>query len=373
MSQVELASRLNLDGNNLVSRLENGRVEPDSAMLAHLARALDCEPEFLLMPLMDVLSTRPWLRAYADAPAKAVEGIAADDVVAHDWVERAGLKRIADRIPRFDGDVGDNYAIEQFALEVRAEAEVAEDAPVGNAIRAAERLGCLVLPLRDEVGRHLGVSHYINGTPYIRVSRERPNVPGDRQRFTVAHEVGHLGLHAQVPPPSTADDARRLEAQAHRFAGAFLAPRDPLLDDLATQGGRVTLSTLAELKSHWGVAIKMLVVRLKQLGVVSDDQATSLYKQISKRGWNTGEPVPVTNERAIWLRTALSKRWPTADAVTAASRETGLGSSHLDRWLAWEGPTGGDASVLPLAPRAKRTTSGMSQSSGDGRVVPLRR
>lgn len=373
LSQVELARKLDVEGNNMVSRLENGRVAPDAELLERLAHALDCEPDFLRAPLTDAISTRPWLRAYADASAKAVEAVTTDNLVAHDWVERVGLKRIADRIPRFDGDAGDEFAIEQFALELRAEAEVAEGAPVGNVVRAAERLGCVVLPLADEAGRHLGLSHYINGTPYVRVSRERPNVPGDRQRFTVAHELGHLGLHAELPPPSTTDEARRLEAQAHRFAGAFLTPRDPLLDDLAAHGGRVTLSTLAELKSNWGVAIKMLVVRLKQLGVVTEDQATSLYKQISKRGWNTGEPVPVTNERAIWLRSVVAKKWPEADPVRAASRATGLGVSHLDRWLQWDGPIEGEAKVVPFASRAARGSRGEGEGSRAGAVVPLRR
>lgn len=356
LSQVELAQRLGMDGNGQISKLENGRVVAEQATVAAIAAALDCTPDYLMRPRADVLSTRPWLRAYADAPSKAVDYILADNTLNYELIMAVELKRIPERIPRFDGDVNDEHAIEEFAEEVRVAAEVGEGAAVGNAIRAAERLGCVVLPLSDELGRHLGMSHFIDGTPYIRVSRARPNVPGDRQRFTVAHELGHLSLHADTRPPETADDARRIEAQAHRFAGAFLTPRYALLEDLEAQGGRVTLTTLSQLKSNWGVAIKMLVVRLKQLGVIGDEQSTSLYKQISKRGWNTGEPVPVSNEGAIWLDRTLRQKWATPDAAKAVSDHYGLGASHVRRWLSWElSDESHTGAVLALVDRAMLT------------------
>lgn len=84
------------------------------------------------------------------------------------------------------------------------------------------------------------------------------------------------------------------------LAGAFLAPADPLLADLDQLGGRVTLTTVAELKKTWGVSIKMLVVRFRQLGRTDDQHARSLYKQISARKWNKAEPVAVGHEHAIW-------------------------------------------------------------------------
>lgn len=354
LSQVELAARLHVEGNGLISKLENGRVPVDEATAAQVAAALDCSPIFLSRPSLDALTSRPWLRAYSDAPAKVVEEVMSDNVLNHEVVTLLGLKRMPERIPRFDGDANDEHAIEAFAQEVRAAADIAEGAVVGNAMRAAERLGCVILPLRDELGRHLGMSQLIDGVPYIRVSRARDNVPGDRQRFTISHELGHLSLHVETRPPESSEEARRLEMQAHRFAGAFLAPRDALLEDLDAQGGRVTLTTLSRLKANWGVAIKMLVVRLRQLDVVSDDQATSLYKQISKRGWNAGEPIPVSHEHPIWLTKAIDKRWPGPDAVGSAAVEVGIGTSHLNRWIDWSpAPKSGRAEgdVIKLSQR----------------------
>lgn len=378
ISQVDLARSLTngaSEGNGLVSKIENGRQSPDSDMLHALSAALGCTMEYLTGPPIELIATRPWLRAYADAPSRVVESVTAGNLLAAESITRLQLKRIPDDIPVFHGDLNDDHAIEQFADEVRITAGLAEGDVVGNAMRAADRLGCVVLPMISELGRHLGMSQRIDGSPFIRVSRpalgDNP-VPGDRQRFTVLHEVGHLGLHSELPPPETADEARRIERQAHRFASAFLAPAEPLLDDWTSKGGRVTLSVLADLKATWGIAIKALVVRFQQLGIISADQATSLYKQISKRGWNRGEPVKTTNEEPIWLARAITKRAgcePGPSVVSIAARLALLSERHVNSWIDWT-PVGPAADVVDLLARSSTVRA---ESVGAARVISFPR
>ena len=374
ISQTELARSLTngtSDGNSLVSKIENGRQSPDLDLMRGLCAALGCTPEYLADGPLGVNATRPWLRAYADAPSRTVESMTAGNLLAAESIARLELKRIPDHIPVFDGDLNDDHAIERFADEVRAAAGLAEGDVVGNAMRAADRLGCVVLPMASELGRHLGLSQRIDGTPFIRVSRpsqvENP-VPGDRQRFTVLHELGHLALHSDLPPPDTADDARRIERQAHRFASAFLAPAEPLLDDWTSKGGRVTLSVLSELKATWGIAIKALVVRFQQLGIINADQATSLYKQISKRGWNKGEPVETTNEEPIWMTRAIARRAGReagSSVVNVVARLALLSERHVNSWIDWT-PVGLGAAVVDLPARHKPTGT---RSAGAARVI----
>ena len=374
-SQAELAERLGV-ASGAVSMLENGRLALDQALLDGLSRVLDCSPGFLQDAGDEPLSTRPWLRAYADASKRAVDRMVADSVVAAEAVERARLQRMPDLLPLFDGDLNDDDAIEQFAALVRATAGLKPDDVVGNAVRTAEKLGCVVLPMDGELGRHLGLSLRVDGIPVIRVSRpsEDPehDIPGDRQRFTVAHELGHLVLHHASPPPDSPAEAARFERQAHRFASAFLAPAEPVLADLNRLGGRVTLTNLARLKETWGFAIKAFVMRFQALGIIDDDHARSLYKQISARRWNKNEPVPVDNERAIWLAKAISKSEKSApEPVAAAAAKLGLGRPYLDRWLDWS-PVPAErqetASVvsLPQRPRSRPAASGET-----GVVTPL--
>lgn len=361
MGQVALSERIGI-ANGSISAIENGRTAASPDQLRSMAAVLGCTPEFLVRPGKEVLITRPWLRAYADAPKRQVDQQLADVALAVDVATSARLRRIGDSIPRFDGDPTDDHAIEAFSTEVRAAAGFDEDAVMGNTIRAAETLGCLVLPMPDELGRHLGMSVWADQGPVICVSRPSENperhVPGDRQRFTVAHELAHLALHSDVPAPQTSEEAARLERQAHRFAGAFLAPGDALIRSLGDLGGRVTLQTLAPLKATWGIAIKALVVRFRSLGVIDDAHARSLYKQISARGWNKSEPTHVGNEEAVWISRAARSAFPEAhDPLGEVARAVGIHRRHVIRWTTWS-PTPSDDEIAPVIDLQSRAPVG---------------
>jgi Zn-dependent peptidase ImmA (M78 family)/transcriptional regulator with XRE-family HTH domain len=342
LTQAELASQMNVPTATL-SRVLSGHLRLGQDEISALSTALGCKPQVLSAPVGESLYTRPWLRAYADAPKKTVEQFVADTLLAIEAVGILRLKRLPERLPTFHGDANDEHEIDDFAASVRDSADVTT-AHVPNVTRAAERLGCIVLPMNNELGKHMGMSMFVDGTPVIRAARPSAHIPGDRQRFTVAHELGHLTMHQSAAPPDSAETARVVERQAHRFAAAFLLPADYFLEDLDEVGGRVTLATLSKLKERWGVAIKAMVVRLQQLHRIDSDHARSLYKQISARGWNKSEPVEVQNERALWLSQALSRRFGDDEPIAQATSHTGLSATYFEDWADWSFQT--EATVL---------------------------
>lgn len=373
MTQAELADHLGMPASAL-SRMLSGSLPVDTETFKRLASVLDCGVDLLGRETNDVLFTRPWLRAYADAPKKTVDQYVSDALLALESFESLRLRRIPDRLPLFTGDPSNDEEIDEFATEVREAADVAPEGAVPNVTRAAERLGCVLLPMDAELGKHLGLSMQVDGIPVIRASRpgNAGAIPGDRQRFTVAHEVGHLTMHSSCPPPETAEQARTIEQQAHRFAGAFLLPGDAFLADLEARGrGRVTLTTLAHMKEQWGVAIKAMVVRLQSLHRIDADQARSLYKQISARSWNRHEPIEVVNERAIWLSKALVRRFPDGDPIAAAAESTGLGRSYFQSWTRWEPAVIEDASVIAFPHQSGRSPRARSECQNPATITRL--
>lgn len=347
--QGTLASLVGLSAAT-ISQIETGKVSPTHEQVMGIADALGYGPDFLTSEL-HLTTTRPWLRAYADASRREADARVAASTLAAEYVRQLDLRPLPDLIPRFLGNPEDDDDIEEAAMELRHFAQIDSDAVVANALRAAERLGCVVLPLESELGKHLGMSVRADGIPIVSVAKH--GIPGDRQRFTVAHELGHLMLHASVPPPRDAREAADLERQAHRFASAFLVPRDAFHDTLSQMGGRVTLRTLAEAKAIWGVAIKALVTRCQTMSVISPDHARSLYKQISSREWTKQEPVEVPLESAQWFGRVMTRKAKMDDlgrATKKLAESIGGNADDLLSFADWTPPR--EAEILTFRPRA---------------------
>lgn len=376
LGQDEFAKRVGVASGS-VSKLENGRMPISDDLLSTIGEVLGCTRRFLTSTVNLEPTSRPWLRAYADAPKRTVDQVVDDCTTAMEAIVGLQLKLLPDTLPHFTGDLMDQSAIEDFAMDVRIAAGFGEGDVVGNSIRAAERLGCVVLPMTDEVGRHLGLSVRANKTGVICLGRwtaDKEPVPGDRQRWTVAHELGHLALHLTQSAPTTAEEASQIEKQAHAFAGAFLAPGDAMLEELGRLGGRVTLQTLARIKERWGVSIKALVTRFRNLGVIDADHARSLFKQISARGWNKSEPVQVGNEQAIWFTRAIETAMRgTADPITAAADRVGLDRGHLHRWTDWTPPQLADVITPDFGERAATTRTARPRVTSVSTLSPRRR
>lgn len=333
-----------------ISQIETGRMTANTSLVGSIAAALGYSVDFLTAEMRLLPTTRPWLRAYADASKREADARTAAATVAVEYIRRLGLAPLPDLIPPFRGDPADDEAIEEAAAEVRQLAQLEPEAVVSNAVRAAERLGCVVLPLDSELGRHMGMSVRADQVPVLCVAKE--GIPGDRQRFTVAHELGHLALHGRAAPPRDNAEAHRMENQANRFASAFLGPADALLDTLHEVGGKVTLRALAEVKAVWGISIRGLVGRYHALGVIDAEHARSLYKQISARKWSLEEPVHVPAEAAQWFQRSLSLKAASEDIEAAATRlagEVGGNAGDLLCFASWESRP--DATILAFVGR----------------------
>ncbi|HEX2040908.1 MAG TPA: XRE family transcriptional regulator [Acidimicrobiales bacterium] len=337
-----------------VSQIENGRATPTAEQVAGLSAALGYSTAFMTAESSVIGTTRPWLRAYADASKREADARTAAAAIAAEYIRRLALKPLPDLLPHHAGDAEDDEVIEELAQEMRYLAKIDQDAVVTNAVRAAERLGCVVLPLESELGRHLGMSVRADDIPILCVAKD--DVPGDRQRWTVAHELGHLALHGTTGPPRDAEEATRMEKQAHRFAAAFLGPADALIDTLNEYGGKVTLGALQHVKSVWGISIKALVGRYRSLGVIDAEHARSLYKQISARKWSKDEPVDVPNESAQWLAGWLVRK-AAIDDLPAACRHlaaaVGGNGDDLLRFADWSRRP--QAEIVNLADRRRRS------------------
>lgn len=154
----------------------------------------------------------------------------------------------------------------------------------------------------------------------------RDRLTRERQRLNLAHELAHVVLS-----PSDAVDE---EAVAWRFAGAFVAPRDRLLGDVGQPRRSISFEELLMLKRRYGMSIQALLMRLHDLGVLSDEAKKQAFIQMSKLRMRQQEPGDTLElETPQWFRRT----------VLRAVSEGLLGSHEASELLGED--------VRPLEPR----------------------
>jgi Zn-dependent peptidase ImmA (M78 family)/transcriptional regulator with XRE-family HTH domain len=252
-------------------------------------------------PLPDLPKGTLKFRKKASSSVRDDERVRAHVRQAIEVVERVGHRPEAPPVrvrPLRPDDVITDVGIEDLALDVREQLGVGPTDPIPNLVRAIERAGIVVIGSVVSIDKHDGASYWPDcpfGRPLICVSR---GVPGDRERLSVGHELGHLILHQYG-----SHEPKDAERQANRFAGALLVPASEAIAELGH--GPVTLHRLAHAKARWGVSIAAFVMRCFDLQLIDKQKQTSLLKQISARGWRRSEPVEVPYESPRLLQRLL--------------------------------------------------------------------
>ena len=160
--------------------------------------------------------------------------------------------------------------------------------PVKSVIGAIESAGGVVIKSDFGTRKIDALSHWIPGRPPVFFVNK--DIPPDRLRFTLAHEIGHIVMH-RVPTPD-------IEPEADRFASAFLMPRGEIISELAP----FSLERAMRLKYRWKVSIAALIMRAHQLGVVSDSMKRKFFTSMSAAGYRIEEPITLQNEEPVIVR-----------------------------------------------------------------------
>jgi Zn-dependent peptidase ImmA (M78 family) len=146
----------------------------------------------------------------------------------------------------------------------------------------------------------------------------RDDAPGDRTRWTLAHEIGHIVMH-HLP----SDDP---EEVANRFASEFLMPADEIGPELS----KLTLQSAATLKMCWKTSMQSIIVHAHRLGKISEGAYRYLCAQIHFRHYDKCEPVPIPAEEPEMIRGLFDVYWRAYKGNIAAVAESlGLPETEL--------------------------------------------
>jgi len=128
---------------------------------------------------------------------------------------------------------------------------------------------------------------------------ENPDTDGDRQRFNLAHELGHVLM---VVDPSLDE-----ELAADRFAGALLVPRELVFEEVGERRTEMAWEELLLLKRLWGVSVQSILHRLRDLDVISEAHHEWWRREIKASGFQKREPMRLPREASTWEARRLAR------------------------------------------------------------------
>ena len=148
----------------------------------------------------------------------------------------------------------------------------------------------------------------------------RRGVPGERQRLSLAHELGHLVLR---PIRAAGSDGERL---AFRFGAAFLVPAPAIRRAIGARRTYLQVDELLMLKRRFGLSLQALLYRLRDLGVISEHYYREWCIQVNRQGWKRREPQELPREQPQWFKLNVM-RAQAEGMLSKAEAESMLGSA----------------------------------------------
>lgn len=250
-----------------LSKYEIGLMKPSSEVLMAISTVLKVRPDYFVkkdqVELGEIL-----FRKKASLSKKIEEAIVEkvrDYIERYLEIENITNARVVFENPLKNRIISSKAHVEQAANYLRQYWDLGTD-PIPNIIEMLELRGIKVM-LIDEVDDIDGLAVYTStGIPVVVVNIR--NKPIERIRFTIIHELAHLllSLEKQI----LADD-KQTEKCCHFFSSCFLLPSEMLLKQIG--GGKreyIRIAELIAIKEYFGISIRAIVHRLRELEVITD-------------------------------------------------------------------------------------------------------
>jgi len=331
LSQRGLAQQVGVT-HAAISKYERGLDMPSLGVLGRLSRALGVTTEYFFRTFEAQVELKA-ARHAAKLGARDMKAVAAR--VAEQLERYMAAEHVCPSCihedkasPPPSWTVASVEEIEAVARDLRSDWQLGDN-PIQSMTELLERQGIRIVEIKG-IKRLDAQLFWANATDLaIAVNGEHP---GDRQRFSLAHELGHLVLQVigNIDP----------EKAANRFAGAFLVPRSVAVGMLGRRRSALELRELHLLKHAYGFSMQAWVYRAKDLGIVSESLYGRWYREF-RRAHGTHEPgKPYPQEHPAQAKRLVMQAY--AEGTVTASRAAELLGESLGAFRKQLRETGDD-------------------------------
>ena len=323
LSLDELAARMGgIVTKQALSKYERGTSVPSPVVLNQLSAALGVKAShFWSEPTVDV--TFVAYRRRSSLPKREREKV--ESLVIRTLEERLRILSLIseagrDRIPVKEWKIRTIEEVEEAAASLRQRWDLGMD-PIANLVGTLESHWVQVIEIEADArfdGLSAVASETKEGVVVAAAVVMRRGISGERQRFSLAHELGHIVL----------DLAQGVDEEkaAHRFGAALLAPADPLRREVGSRRTLMHAEELILLKQRYGMSLQAMVRRLWELHILSDSHYKQWVIDLSRLGWRKEEPGELPPEQPEWFRQQVL-RLLTEKAIPRETAEAALGES----------------------------------------------
>lgn len=267
----ELAQKMgNLVSKQALSKYERGIMKPSGKVIFQIASALDLKVDYFLRPMTTVENVE--FRKKSSLPKmkeKQILEIVRDNT--ERYLELEHLLSIgSDFCNPIQGIiVQDGSEIENVVRELRKSWWVGMR-ELRNILELLEDKGIKVIEI-EQSDKFDGLSAMVNNgkIPVVVINK---NLSIERKRLTVMHELGHLLITF-----SEQCSDQQIEKLCHKFANAMLLPKQSLIDEIGEKRRNVSIQELIAIKEQYGISISAILVRLFDLGIISESYYRSFY------------------------------------------------------------------------------------------------
>ncbi len=278
-----------------IAKFEAGDACPDSKQLARFSRVLRVRPDYFFQKDGLKLETVE----YRSQTKLGVKGRKRLEELAYEFFERyLEIERILgippEPLPCVDLT---QTPVEEFPVAIEQAAKNLREAwklgmnPIPNVHVMLETHGVKVKTLAHEDGFDGFSAFAADGdlrVPVIALSKrwlEKPEMDLPRFRFTAIHELAHLVMKF---PESHSHKEK--EIWCHRFAGAFLIPREPFEERFGVNRVKIALNELIAIKREWGMSLAAIMKRASNLNLVTSGRYKTYCIVAKKNRWHVNEP-----------------------------------------------------------------------------------
>lgn len=293
LRQTQLADKIDVSRQQ-VSKYEKGLQSPGKDTFDLICKSLSVPPSYLVHQRKRAVDTESAIYCRDISSKTKIQQLSAEakfiwyqDIQAYVWrFIDLPENNLPDFNPPADPIRLDDYYIEEAADELRKHWHLGTG-PINHLVKLVENNGIAIASFPLNGDKLDAFSQFSFDKPHIVFDSEKTATV--RRRASIAHELGHLILHRNVPASCLDSKTTHnlMELQAHRFASAFLFPRNSFCEEVLTPN----MNTFYALKSRWKVSIQVMIKRSYQLGFIDKNEEKSLNISIARRRWRKLEPL----------------------------------------------------------------------------------